>query len=196
MPKSVRTKKQAQFEKRALRKLLSTGLYSGKVDLRKAPTKYQRALISKFNDVVSGKAVVVKPRDPKQYPQFRQRAGAVVVPKRKGERISVDAKGEITGKRKVGRRTVTSKFRHVPKGARPKRVANVQFAIPFNRAGGEIQWQRFPDYDTLAKFMEGYNYKDWPDYVIEEKVGAEENEDADEKLDAKLERRLARKKRL
>jgi hypothetical protein len=196
MPKSVRTKKQAQFEKRALKKLQSTGLYSGKVDFRKAPTKYQKALIRKFSDVVTGKAAVVKPANPKAYPQFKQRAGRVIVPRRKGERITVTKTGEIEGKRRVGRRVVKSKFRHVPKGERvPRSKAGVQYAIPFNSGGGEIRWQRFPDYDTLAKFMEGYNYKDWPDYVVEEKIGADENEDADEKLDAKLERRLSRKKR-
>lgn len=189
MAKSVRSKKQAQSEKRALRKLISTGIYRGKVDLRKRPTKYQKSLISKYSDVLKGKAVVVEPDRPESYGEVFKRVGKkkVVVPRRKGEKIKV-IEGEIYTVRKVGKRTVKSKFKHVPKGERPARPKkNVQYAIQLAAPGGELVWKRFPSYDELAKFLEGYNYKGWPNYVVEEEIGDEED---DELLWEKLEARL------
>jgi len=194
LSKHIRTKRQAKFEKRALKKLVKSGLYTGKIDLRRAPTKYQRQIIVKFSNVVSGKAVAVRPKNPKTYRKlFETRGKIVIVPSRKGEKITVDIKsGEIVGKRKVGKRIVRSRYKHRLPGAKSIRKSNVQYALPFNAGGGETRWQRFPTFDMLEKFMAGYDYKDWTDYVVEERLGAVED---DEALQAKLDRQLARKKR-
>lgn len=157
-----------------LKKLKSLGLYSG--DLRKKPGRTGKQTVARFSDVLSGKAVVLKPKDAQRFKGiYRTKGKLVVVPKRTGEKIKVDKSGEIISTRKVGNRTIKSTGTRLRKGeelARPKK-ANVQYAIPFNSRGGSTFWMRFPNYDELKKFMAGYNYKGWRDYVVKEEIGAE-----------------------
>ncbi len=191
-------------DKSALKKLFSTGLLKTKPNLSKAPSAHQKRLINKFQDVISGKAAVVKPADPKSYKGlFKVQGDAVVVPRRKGERISMNKKGAIEGTRKVGARTVKSRFQHTPRGEKIKRpTLPTQYAIPFVRGGGDVQWMRFPDYDSLQKFMEGYDYKGWKSYVvsevafgrsIEDKLNFEDDEALSELLDEKIGKLKARR---
>lgn len=183
MAKAVRSKKQANSEKKALAKLRDLGLIP-KFDARKKPTRAQKSAINKFSDVLAGKAAVVKPKNPKDYDKlYRRVGGSVIVPRRKGEKITVNKKGEIAGSRRVGGRVVKSRFRKVPKdGEIPRSERRVQYAIPFIRGRDEdgepiLEWQRFPDYDLLKQFMAGYDYKGWTDYVVEEEIGDELNDD-------------------
>lgn len=180
---------QAARDKKSLRKLRELGLLTAKADLRRKPSKYQKSLLSKFSDVLNGKAAVVKPKNPTEYKGiFRVQNGRVVVPRRKGETIKVDKKGRIAGERKdASGRKIKSRIHKVPRGDMPARqTGRVQYVIPFITRGGEINWMRWPNYDELKKFMEGYNYKDWPNYVVTEKVDEElSDEELQDKLDEK-----------
>lgn len=60
MPNTRRSSKQAARDRAALKRLAKSGKYSGKIDLRKAPTKYQLKKISEL------KAAAPKPRPSKQ----------------------------------------------------------------------------------------------------------------------------------
>lgn len=172
----------------ALKRLRDLGLYTG--DLRKKPTRYAISKIAKFDAVLKGKARVVQPKNPARFKGIFETVGSrVIVPRRKGEKITVDKSGEIVSIRKSGKRTIRARGRTVKRGdeiARPAPHSNVQYVIPFHGRGGETNWFRFPDYDELKKFMAGYDYKDWKDYVIVEDV---DNELDDEELHARIDRK-------
>jgi hypothetical protein len=171
----------------ALKRLRDLGLYKG--DLRKKPTKYALNKIEKFDAVLKGKATIVRPSDPKRFKDIFETVGkAVIVPRRKGERISVDKSGEIVSVRKSGKRTIRARGKTVKRAdviEKPEAERNVQYVIPFNSRDG-VTWFRFPDYDELKKFMAGYDYKGWKDYVIEEDV---ENPFDDDELDERMSRK-------
>jgi len=174
-----------------LKKLRDLGLYSG--DLRKKPTKYALNTIAKFDAVLKGTATVVRPANPSKFKDiFTVKGGAVIVPKRKGEKISIDKKtGEIVSKRRVGNRTVTTRGKQIKRGdkiPKPAPERRVQYAVPFNSRGGGVDWVRFPDWDSLQKFMAGYDYKGWQEYVVEEEIGKELSSD-------QLNRKLKTKRR-
>lgn len=164
------------------------GLY--KTDLRKTPGKSQLRKLSEFADVLTGKATVVKPANPKRFKGIYKTVGdSVIVPKRTGEKITIDKSGEIISKRKSGKRVIKGRGRSLKQGEelkRPLRERVVQYVIPFNGRGGEVNWFRFPSYDELKKFMAGYDYKDWKDYVIEEDIeNPIDDDDLEERLDRK-----------
>lgn len=173
--KTHKTKQAKSF----LKRLKSIGLYAG--DLRKRVSNYGFNLIAKFEAVLKGDAVVVQPRDPQRFKDiFTVRGNSVIVPKRKGEKITIDKKtGEIVSKRRVGKRTVTARGRQLKRGEKiekPTAERRVQYVIPFNSTHG-VNWVRFPNWDELQKFMAGYNYKGWEDYVVEEDIGDEIDDD-------------------
>ena len=149
--------------------------------------------IEQFKPVLTGKATIVQPKNPARFKNIFQTVGKnVIVPKRTGEKITVDKKtGEIVSKRKVGSRTVTTRGLQIKRGEKipkpeKKEAERVQYAIPFNSSGGGVSWMRFPDWDSLQKFMAGYDYKGWQDYVVVETIG---NEFDDEELTERLERK-------
>lgn len=185
MPTKSKSGKQARV---ALKRLRELGLYTG--DLRKTPTKYALGKIEKFDAVLKGKASVVKPANPKRFKGIFETVGkTVIVPRRKGERITTDKSGEIVSIRKSGKRIIRARGRTVKRGdeiAKPAAHRNVQYVIPFHGRGGETNWFRFPTFDELKKFMAGYDYKDWKDYVIEEDV---DNELDDDELHARIDRK-------
>lgn len=177
MPSKARGARQAKRERNAIRKLISTGLYTGKVDLRKVtshqtPTPYQRKLIAKYANVIAGKATVLRPADPKSYGKiFEVKGDAVIIPVRKGETFRVDAKtGRIKGRRRTRRGTIKQEFIPIKPGASIKRSKEpTQYAIPFNR-GDHLEWQRHPSFDALKSFMTEYaKYKGWKKYTVGER---------------------------
>lgn len=206
MPKQVRTKKQVSADRRALKILKSSGLIK-KANLSKKPTSYQRGLINKFSDVISGKAQVVKPADPKSYKSlFRVVGDKVIVPKRKGEKIKVTAKGSIIGERKVSGRTVRSRYRRVKSDADLSDKKRTMFFVPFIRgrdAKGKpiLEWKRFPTKELLLNIMGGYEsrdknpYSNWQDYVIEERIDADQSYSMSSDLQKRLDRKLGSGKR-
>lgn len=182
MPSKKSDLKQARI---ALKKLRTLGLYTG--DLRKAPSKSALKKIKEFAPVLKGEAVVLQPPNAKKFKGVFKTVGKnIIVPRRKGERISIDKKtGELVSKRKVGKRTVTARGLHVKRGEKiPQTGKRVQYAIPFNSTGGGVNWIRFPNWTELQKFMAGYDYKGWQNYVVREDV---ENEFDDDELNERLE---------
>lgn len=161
-------RRQAKFQRKALKKLRHARLYTGAADLRRKPSKYQKTVITKFMDYLTGSAKVVKPKNAKRYKkQFRVVGNKVLVPKRKGERVRVNRKGEIVKSRYLFGRRQVSKYvesKTVPAGRRP----GIQYALPFNRGKKGIYWQFFPDREAIEKFFRPEStYVDWPDYVLE-----------------------------
>jgi hypothetical protein len=162
MDRRSRSKAQAVRDKKALKTLTSTGLYTGKIDLRRAPTPYQQRLIKRYADVVSGRAAVVRPRDPKPYKSAGFKSGprgAVIVPKAKGERIGLSKTGRITRKR-PGRKPATivpGKKLPAPEAVPRAPAGTVPiFYLPFGRGrGGETYWRAFSR-NSLIRFFGEY----------------------------------------
>lgn len=195
MPSKVSARRQAKRERDAIRKLRDVGLLTGKIDLRKKPTKYQKSQLRKFADVISGKAAAIKPANPGAFKSvFRVKGDVVVIPKRPGEKITVKS-GKVRSTRKTRRGTVKSEYITISKAtriARPKEPT--QYAIPFNR-GDHLEWMRHPSYDALKQFMGEYaRYKGWRKYAIgeadpllrENEMDFEDDEDLTVILEEKL----------
>lgn len=203
MAKSVRTRTQAKKEKSQLKKLRELGIIK-KFDARKAPTKAQKNALQKFSDLLTGKAALVKPKDAKGYKSiFRVVGDKVIVPKGKGEKITVNKNGNIVRERKSGGRTIKGTFKRVENPddvKKPPKGAGIVYAVPFIRgrdASGKaiLEWKRWPNYETLKAYMTESDslkgYRDWADFVVEEKIGGE----SDAALRAKLENKLQKKAR-
>lgn len=169
------SKLQAKRTRAALKKLRATGLYTGKLDLRRKLTGYQKRQLSKFKDVIAGKSVALKPLNPKSYKGiFPIKRGVVIVPRRKGERILVEKKtGEIISSRKIGGVSVSARYEKVD--SRKKRDPDAAYLVPFIRGrktNGDpiLEWKRFPNWNALQKVMAGYDYKNWKKFVVVERI--------------------------
>jgi hypothetical protein len=181
MTKGKVSAKQVAADKKALRTIRNLGLSKGKIDLRKNPTPAQKRLIARFKDVITGKAAVVTPPDAKKYKGvFKVVGNKVIVPRRKGEKITIEKRtGDIVSKRKVGGRTVTTRGMILQKGemVKPPENPTTQYAVPFRVKGGGVRWQRFTSWSDLNRFMREYEvrYPRWKEYVVEEMVGQEQS---------------------
>jgi hypothetical protein len=156
--KQNRSRTQAKKDARALKLLRAKGLYTGKFDARKKPSKYQQNLIKKFDAVLKGRAAVVKPKNAAQFRKsaYQVIGGKVIVPRKKGERVFIGKSGDIRKVRRDGGLTVRTKV--VPRAVekeieRPTKLT--MYFVPFNRGGGQIEWRRFT-YDALKKFQSEY----------------------------------------
>jgi hypothetical protein len=194
MSKTSRTKAQAARDKKALQTLKNTGLYNGKIDLRKAPTPYQKGQIRKFADVIAGKASVVRPKNPSAYRgKFVTKGDKVIVPRAKGERIGLSKTGKITRTRKTprGPRKATvipvgppKPGRGIPPAPPPGKA--LVYYLPFRRGRGKgqtTQWMRFT-YDKLVNFFLEYDLddeqtRDWLRYLEIEEMPADYERELD-----------------
>jgi hypothetical protein len=187
-----------------LSRLRDLGLYSGKQDRRKNLSPYQQKLIVKFDDVLKGRARVVEPKAPQSYRGiYKVQGKKVIVPRERGERISVNKQGEIVSRKRgppgfeIYRRGIrvpvempTGRPAPIPPPAPERRV---QYAIPFARKVGRgqyrMEWHRFGNWDDLAAFMAEYEpdrYGDWREYVFEEEISSLSREERDRQLDDAL----------
>lgn len=181
MPNKSNAGKQARI---ALKKLSALGLYKG--DLRKKPTKYGLKRIEHFSDVLKGKATVVTPKSPERFKNIFEVVGdKVIVPRRKGEKITVDKKTrEIVSRRKVGNRTVEARGMQIRRGqVPPKTEYSATYAVPLKAVGGDINWHRFPDRQMLINFMSTYDFLGWENYVVEERVVEIDDDELSERLE-------------
>ncbi len=183
MPSKNKSSRQGrQASRAALKKLKAAGLYTGKLP-RGKPSEYQQRIIRKFDDVVKGRAAVVKPKDPKSYKTIFQVAGdKVIVPKGKGEKIKLSKSGLIQRERKGPRgEKIVGTFRRMKPTERPAPEApaeRFQYAIPFARKLGKnryrLEWKRFPTRESLDAFMMEYErtgrYEDWRGFVFQESL--------------------------
>jgi hypothetical protein len=172
------------------------------LDLRRKPSAYQKRVISRFKDVVTGRAAVVKPKNAASYKSlFMVIKDKVIVPRHKGEKIAITKRGVIVTERKIGRRKVRSYFRRIKRGEEiPKSLKRKMYFVPFIRgkdAFGKpiLDWKRFPDLAMLKQFMEGYDYKDWTDYVIEEDINVDEPYTNSEYLTARLNKKIGKRRK-
>lgn len=195
MPKaSRRSRQQIKSDRAQLRRLRDSGLYSGKIDLRRKPSGNVKTALKRYDDVVKGRAKVIKPKSAASYKDiFKVKNGRVIVPKKKGETVGLSKKGDIQITKKVGGKTLKSTFVKTKKGGEIKRrLRRIQYKIPFVRGRHKngkpkIAFMRFPDYDSLKKFMRGYDYKGWKNFVVEEEISESQYEqeflDGDENED-------------
>jgi hypothetical protein len=188
--KTARSKKQVRADRKALKTLRQTGLYGGKVDLRKAPTAYQSRLIAKHADVISGHASVVIPKTPSAYKGHFVigRGGRVIVPRAPGERIGLSRTGRIerVGKTRTGKRKRTIIPLEKPERGLPRPLPGMAlvYYLPFRRGSGKgqvTQWMRY-SHSGLVRFFAEYDLNperasDWLRHVeIEEMPEAYERE--------------------
>lgn len=133
---------------------------------------------------------MLKPKDAGTFKNiFKVQGDKVIVPKGKGESWKVTKSGGIERTRKGprGEKIKFSSWRQKKPGEmppRPPKEKRVQYALPFARKVSQgqyrLEWQRFPTYDALAKFMQEYEtpdpvsgnarYPDWQQYVFEESI--------------------------
>lgn len=157
--------------------------------------------LKRYADVIAGRAVVVKPAKPASYKgQFRVVRGMVIVPRRKGERIRVNANGEIKVSRKIGRRVLRGGYEKIEQGIGPPGI----YFLPLQRQEG-VEWHRFGSAEELHNFVFvtspkiGETFKNWGRYVLrlsERTVDRlEDSGELDETLEEKLFQRLARRRR-
>jgi len=146
MSSKYRTAKQAARDRAALKRLRDSGDYRGKVDLRKAPTRYQRQKIAELKAKRSRKSA----RSPaRKMPPATKTPGA-----------------------KVKRTTLTEKqVRELKPTTKNKMVT---YALPFLRKGQlEPEWRRFT-HAGLLKFLNEYKADDpegkaeWRAYAVRE----------------------------
>lgn len=212
MPTKSTTKKQARAQKSAIKKLRDLGII--KADLRRKPTPATKRALKKYADVVSGRAAVLKVKNPRVYRKtegVRVAGKNVIVPRRKGEKISIDKKsGRIVHKRKIGGKIVTSKSRVVDGGVRIG--SRTPIVIPFAVGNsGRVEYFRFATEDALHNFLDEYEkrhrrkYKNRRNYILVEDLepgehfvnprDEDEKEERNARLDDLLEARLAGRRR-
>lgn len=165
-------------------KLKSKGLTSKRVDARsQRPTRYMRAQVEKYRDVLEGTAKVVSTPKRKQAKsfadKFRVKGNKVVIPVSDEKTIIRYSRktNEFTASRKVAGKRVTTKFKggslddinRLPKG--------YLYTIRFDNG----QVYRFDTKSDLIAFMHPYEvkprnpFRNWRKYVELERV-----EDAEE----------------
>jgi hypothetical protein len=162
--KPSRSKSQAAAERSAMRKLRDAGLYTKPVDLRRAPSKYQKSLIKRFANVIEGRAAPVKPDRPRSYKGlFDVKGRVVVVPRKPHQVVGVDRESGAIRIREPGK---TSTF---IKGRPPEERQRRMYALPF-RVGNsdELRYFRTSSVSQMADFAEGYGYENYQDYLIVE----------------------------
>lgn len=188
-------KRQRKRERAALKKLRDLKLTkSGRYNPKRKT--YYRALFDKFRDVLEGKATVVKPKDAKTYKrQFRVVGDRVVVPRRKGDRVTVK-EGKIRVSRKRGRRRETGTVRPVAEVS-PGKI----YVLPLARQDG-IEWHRFKSREDLNAFIYqtspkiGQTFKNVADYVLEiDDDDIPEDEEESDFFEEALRRQLNRRYR-
>ncbi len=170
LPSKSRPKRQARIERRQLRKLKSTGLFKGKIDLRKPPTPAAKRALRRFRAVIEGKAKVLKPKSPKSYRKvFRVVGNKVIVPRRKGERLYVRKDGKIVTQRKIAGQSQTGVYKKLDEITEEKRM----YILPLNRGHKGLEFYKFNSKEELEKFVYetspkvGETFKRYADYVIE-----------------------------
>lgn len=169
-------------------------MYGGKLPRGKL-SEYQQRIIKKFDAVAKGRATVVTPKNPKDYAKlFTVKGDKVIVPRTKGEKISTNKHGNITRERKLGRgqksKGVLKRYKEFKTPEKPEPSRRVQYAIPFARKVSKgvyrLEWKRFPNWETLEKYMMGSDsvrdYDDWQHYVFEEEISELSREERDAAL--------------
>lgn len=156
-------------------KLKAKGLVSSKIDARKqGATRYMQNQVRKFEDVLTGKAKVIrtpKRADAKAFSEkFKVKGNAVVVPAKADEKLAYSKKNKsISATRRTGKGQKITRdiFSEAPSKSRaPTRSKNVLFVIPVGNSR-----QSFDTWEDLVLFMEPYEtntrnpYKDWEKYV-------------------------------
>ncbi len=167
------------------------------MDLRKPPTPAQKRAIKRYADVISGRAKVLKPKNPKSYRRlFKVSGNRVIVPRRKGERVKVGREGYIEVARKIGGRKRTGRYKKISELIEG---GGKLYFLPLMHGSG-IEWYQFGSRDELNKFVfetspkVGETFKNFASYVLEVSELAYD-EGGEEYLEEKLDRQIARRLR-
>lgn len=166
-------------------RLKAQGLFGRRVNLRSKVTPAQKRQIAKYKDVATGKAKVFRVAK-KDAPKLRKLFGLkgkddiVVVPKKKGERVTYSKKtGEITIAKKDRKRILEAEFKE------GKQIPGTRlfYSIYFQRGDDEESYS-FEDFEELKRFMSEYEkdsvkpkrkgWKTWRQYVVREYLDNEE----------------------
>ena len=170
------TRRAKQERDRQIKKLKDLGLVTKRQNLKSAITR--RNLLSKYKDVLTGKATVVTV--PKGFAarlksSMRVVGPKVVVPRERGERVRFETSTErIVSTRKVGGQRVKRIVYTGGKMPKPKPGKKFLYSVPFT-GGGRV---RFDSFAALKDFMVPYHsYKNWKDYLEIEEVDGDEMSD-------------------
>lgn len=180
MAKKTRKSQSGQAQKSGLKKLREKGLYKPKKP-RAAPTKYGKSLLSRFADVLSGKASVVtaveKGRKGFKAASKYARSGndkmgtvrvvrnKIVVPTQAGEIARFSKKG-VRVTRRVGEdvyvREPLQKHKQILEQLKP----GDRIAVPLNRGKRGVEWMQLTPEDYRA-FQRQYDetYKNLGSHV-------------------------------
>lgn len=177
MPSKKSAARQAQKTKSDLRKLKSLGLVD-KVDLRKKPTPAIKRTLTKYKDVLTGKATVIsadKATAAKYRKILQTKGDKIIVPRKTGERVSISKDGVIHTKRKAYGETVEKVIGRKVEKAKPVEGERTYYTIPMARGKKKIERRRFGSFEQLLHFMRAYDFdfNDWEKYIEVETVATD-----------------------
>ena len=181
-------------------RLKALGLTSDRVDPRKQePTRHMLDKIKRNSDVLSGKVQALKIKARKgqtpaealaeakaSYPQFRVEGGRIMVPVRKGERVTFSTKTGIgSTRRQFGRiyrvRFVAGLSSMTQAQLQELRGPQTAFSIGFANWTNGITYRYWSDPAEMERDMAGYtNYRDWQNFLQVVTVIGTYDDDADE----------------
>lgn len=209
MTKAVRGKTQRDFTKANIKKLQAAGLL-GPVDLRKKLPDAVKNRISKYRDVLTGKAAVVKAPDLATARKLRKTLGlqgsgkTIVIPREKGETYRLKkSTNEIVSTRKgyndgeVIHKTLGSRF---PAKPAPGSNQRLYYTIPERQRGlGKLKRHTFASFDEMLFYLMKYeiNFEDIEDRIEVEEitVGSRRDKVEQKKIHTEREAAVARYKR-
>lgn len=149
MPSKKRSASQAAKDKAALKRLAKSGKYGGKIDLRKAPTRYQLKKIAALSASAKAKARRKGRKSKQPFPPRTKTPGATVKRSRLTEK-------QVRALKPGGEYSLTT------------------YALPFLRKGQEEpEWRRFT-LKQLNQFLNEYKGDDpegaaeWKSYAVKE----------------------------
>ena len=171
---------QREIYKSKIVKLQKAGLI-GDIDLRKKATPAIKRKLEKYAGFLIGKESVVKAKTAKDARELRRKFGlkgdgkSIVIPREKGERLKIDAKGQITSirpnpanpKEKI-KKTIGEKLGAVKRGE-----GNVYYTLPTRKRGlGTLKRKTFANFDELLFYLKAYDIDltDVEDYIEIEEV--------------------------
>jgi hypothetical protein len=190
---------------RKVEKLQRAGLI-GPVDTRKRPTPYILGQLTRYKEVIAGRATVVKAPSAAKARELRKRLGvkgsgrAVVVPREPGEKIRIDKEGVIKSTRKRYGQTIKKTIGDRSSIQRPTDNVKRYYTLPHRRRGTRnLKRTTFASFDEMLFYLEKYeiDFEEIEDYIeVEEfKKGSRKEKQARQKYDADREKAYKRWKR-
>lgn len=158
-----------------VRKLQKAGLLKG-VNPDKKPTPAVHGVFRKYQDLLTGRAAAVQAPTGEKARELRKRLGVrgsgktLIIPREKGERITVTKAGIVKSHREAYGQTIDKEIG--AKIAPPAPGEKIYYTIPRRKRGlGMLKRHTFASFDEMLFYLEKYevDFEDIEDYIETEK---------------------------